>query len=125
MSQIYCAECGYANEQLLTELKFCGNCGKSLKSYYGDASRPVYKPIPKEIPKKQVEDDDDDEENGMPTELPEVKEINLSVEKEEKRLSFEKVGDVMGTPGCPVGPRPKYTKKMLKEEFKNLAKRKK
>jgi DNA-directed RNA polymerase subunit RPC12/RpoP len=116
---IYCPHCAKRTDYYTAEPPImCGYCGKKYLEAF--AKTPMTQSTPVMKPKQVIVDDDDDDE--MPTELPEVGEIGLAVEKAEKRLSFEKIGDIVGTQKQPVPPRKKYTKKDLKAEFKNLSK---
>jgi len=105
MSQIFCSSCGTKHQYTYSQPKFCSNCGQSFGSSF----------LP---PKKQVtsakydideEDEEDDGENTNVQHVPNIRNLQVDIEKEEGNNQFT-LGSLFGQGNAGVSRRSRRSK---------------
>lgn len=104
MSQIFCSSCGAKHQYTYSQPKFCSSCGQS----FGSAFLP---------PKKQEssagydidEEDEDDGENTNVQRVPNIRNLQVDIEREDGVNQFT-LGSLFGQGGGSVSRRSRRSK---------------
>jgi hypothetical protein len=99
MLKIYCSDCGSPTNYAGNKPKFCSNCGSPFEK-----SLNIQKPLPKELPKKEVpkvvkstyiEDEEDFYDDEEVNHVPEINKLDCDIIESSSR--GEKLSNLLGT----------------------------